>query len=87
MNGTIYMSVIFVGVPETMGDLDRRLETHMIGAPDLDYYGEQFRVIGIAKMRDLIRFTSEVELVAQILRDIATATHLCHEASPPLGLT
>lgn len=33
-------SIIFVGVPTTMGDTERRVEAHLLDIPDQDYYGE-----------------------------------------------
>lgn len=35
-----YPALIFVGIPTTMGDTQRRLEVHLVGIPDVDYYGE-----------------------------------------------
>ncbi len=34
-------ALIFVGVPTTMGDTERRVEVHLLGIPDVDYYGEK----------------------------------------------
>lgn len=31
-------SVIFIGVPTTMGDTARRVEAHLLDIPDIDYY-------------------------------------------------
>lgn len=33
-------SIIFVGVPTTMGDYKRRVEAHLLDVPDRDYYGQ-----------------------------------------------
>jgi riboflavin kinase/FMN adenylyltransferase len=33
-------SLIFVGIPTTMGDTERRVEVHVLDIPDKDYYGE-----------------------------------------------
>lgn len=32
-------SLIFVGVPTTMGQVERRIEAHLLDIPDQDYYG------------------------------------------------
>jgi riboflavin kinase / FMN adenylyltransferase len=32
-------SIIFVGVPTTLGDLERRVEAYLLDIPDKDYYG------------------------------------------------
>ncbi|MGH7194895.1 MAG: riboflavin kinase [Candidatus Saccharimonadales bacterium] len=31
-------SLVFVGVPTTMGDTERRVEAHLLDIPDVDYY-------------------------------------------------
>lgn len=33
-------SLIFIGIPTTMGDTERRVEVHLLDIPDRDYYGE-----------------------------------------------
>jgi riboflavin kinase/FMN adenylyltransferase len=33
-------SLIFIGVPTTMGDTERRVEVHLLDIPDEDYYEE-----------------------------------------------
>jgi riboflavin kinase/FMN adenylyltransferase len=33
-------SLVFVGIPTTMGDTERRVEVHLLDVPDKDYYGE-----------------------------------------------
>ena len=35
-----YPSLIFVGIPTTMGDMIRRIEVHLLDIPDEDYYGQ-----------------------------------------------
>lgn len=32
-------AIIFIGVPTTMGDTERRVEAHLLDIPDEDYYG------------------------------------------------
>ncbi len=34
-------AMIFVGVPETVGDSGRRIEAHLLDIPDQDYYGQK----------------------------------------------
>lgn len=38
-------SLVFVGVPTTMGDTDRRVEVHLLDIPDKDYYGERITAV------------------------------------------
>lgn len=33
-------ALIFIGIPTTVGDHDRRVEAHLLDIPDKDYYGE-----------------------------------------------
>lgn len=37
-------ALIFVGVPTTLGDRERRVEAHLLDIPDQDYYGKKLRV-------------------------------------------
>ena len=37
-------AVIFVGVPTTMGDSDRRVEAYLLDIPDQDYYGQSLKL-------------------------------------------
>lgn len=37
---TRHPSLIFIGVPTTLGDTGRRAEVHLLDIPDKDYYGE-----------------------------------------------
>jgi riboflavin kinase/FMN adenylyltransferase len=38
-------ALIFVGVPTTVGDEDRRVEVHLLDVPDQDYYDQEIRVV------------------------------------------
>ncbi len=37
-------SLIFLGVPHLKGDSERRLEVHILGIPDVDYYNQRLAV-------------------------------------------
>ena len=37
-------ALIFVGVPTTMGDRERRVEVHLLDINDEDYYGQSLRL-------------------------------------------
>jgi riboflavin kinase / FMN adenylyltransferase len=43
-NYTQRPALIFIGVPTTMGDSKRRIETHILDIPDDDYYGLEIAV-------------------------------------------
>ena len=34
-------ALIFIGTPTTIGDKSRRVEAHLLGIPDIDYYGHR----------------------------------------------
>lgn len=34
-------ALIFMGIPTTVGDTERRIEAHLLDIPDKDYYGQQ----------------------------------------------
>lgn len=40
-------ALIFVGVPTTVGDQDRRVEAYLIDIPDKDYYGQTLNIEAI----------------------------------------
>jgi riboflavin kinase/FMN adenylyltransferase len=37
-------ALIFIGTPTTVGDTGRRVETHLLDIPDVDYYDQPLRV-------------------------------------------
>jgi len=37
-------ALIFIGTPTTMGDTERRVETHVLDAEDRDYYGMRIKI-------------------------------------------
>jgi riboflavin kinase/FMN adenylyltransferase len=37
-------ALVFIGTPTTVGDIDRRVEVHLLDIPDKDYYGRQLDV-------------------------------------------
>jgi riboflavin kinase/FMN adenylyltransferase len=37
-------SIVFVGVPTTVGDTERRVEVHLLDIPDVDYYDQRLQV-------------------------------------------
>lgn len=49
-------------------------EVHMIGAPDLDYYGEVLTATATDYMRAMQKYNSEAELVAAIAEDVRAAS-------------
>jgi riboflavin kinase / FMN adenylyltransferase len=38
-------ALVFIGVPTTLGDTERRVETYILDIPDVDYYDQQLTVV------------------------------------------
>jgi len=62
-------SIIFIGNPTTLGETDKRLETHIFDIPDEDLYGAEFTVEIKEKLRDNQKFGSIDALVRQMHKD------------------
>jgi riboflavin kinase/FMN adenylyltransferase len=56
-------SLIFVGVPTTLGDTKRRIEVHILDIPDEDYYGRELS----AKVSHYHRANQNFDSVDQLL--------------------
>ena len=56
------------GARPTFGDEARTLEVHLFGF-DGTLYGERVRVQWVARLRDVRRFGSREDLMAQLARD------------------
>ncbi len=66
-------SLIFVGIPTTMGDTERRVEVHLLDIPDKDYYGETVQVGLRQYHRANQTFASVDELLKVMKADEAAA--------------
>ena len=62
-------AMIFIGVPETMGEQARRLEAHLIGIEDRDYYGHELTVELLHFHRPNQKFDSIQTLMEAIRQD------------------
>jgi len=51
-------ALIFVGVPTTLGDRDRRVEAYLLDIPDQDYYDQKLRLKVCTYHRANQRFSS-----------------------------
>lgn len=66
-------SIIFVGVPTTMGDTKRRVESYLLDIPDQDYYDLPL-VVTLGKYHRANRTFKQVdELIAAMKADEAAA--------------
>ena|ERR1039458_1312937 len=61
-------SLIFIGVPTTMGDPERRLEVHVLDIPDIDYYDKKLTVQIVHFLRANKHFDN-VEALKLAMRD------------------
>lgn len=61
-------AIIFIGIPTTVGDKDRRVEAYLLDIPDEDHYGEELRLVVQHKHRDNHTFDS-VDYLIEVMRD------------------
>lgn len=66
-------SLIFVGVPTTVGDTERRAEVHLLDIPDEDYYDKPLTATAEHYHRANQTFAGIDELVAVMKADEAAA--------------
>jgi riboflavin kinase/FMN adenylyltransferase len=62
-------ALIFIGVPTTVGDTERRVETHVLDIPDVDYYGQQLTIVIRYFHRPNQTFTTIDQLIAVMKTD------------------
>jgi riboflavin kinase/FMN adenylyltransferase len=62
-------ALIFVGVPSTLGNRDRRVEAHLLDIPDKDYYGQKLHLQVCVFHRANQRFSSLDALKKAMRRD------------------
>jgi riboflavin kinase / FMN adenylyltransferase len=62
-------ALIFVGVPLTIGDTERRVEVHVLDIPDEDYYEQQLTVAIQYFHRPNQQFDSVPELLTVMAHD------------------
>lgn len=75
VDGVKYPSVTNVGIRPTIGNSERRSETHILGFEG-DLYGTNTEVFLIKKIRDEKQFSSLDELKEQIMSDRNSATEI-----------
>jgi riboflavin kinase/FMN adenylyltransferase len=61
-------ALIFIGTPTTMGETQRRVETHLLDIKDEDYYGEKLSAKVEKFHRDNLTFES-IEALQKVMRD------------------
>jgi riboflavin kinase/FMN adenylyltransferase len=62
-------ALIFIGVPVTVGDTERRVEVHVLDIPDVDHYNQPLRVSVQNFHRGNKKFDSVSELLDEMKAD------------------
>ena len=78
-NGVRYPAAHSVGTNDSVAEVPRLLESHVIGRDDLDLYDQIVTCEYVAKVRGWAKFDSLEALVEQIGKDVAVAASLLGE--------
>jgi riboflavin kinase/FMN adenylyltransferase len=70
INGVACPAAINLGPSPTFGEAGVKFEVHVIDR-EVALYGQPLEVEFLAKLRDIVKFNSPDELVAQLRRDVA----------------
>ena len=62
-------ALVFIGIPTTMGDVDARVEVHVLDIPDVDYYGDALEIQIEKFHRPNQKFNDVPTLIAEIHKD------------------
>lgn len=62
-------ALIFIGTPTTVGDIDRRVEAHLLDVKDTDYYGEKLELQIMKYYRPSETFESVSKLIITMKAD------------------
>jgi len=74
--GKRFGAVCNIGVRPTFDGLAERVEVHLLDMPFESLYGRRLEVEFVGRVRDEKKFSSAVELVAQIADDVSRAREL-----------
>jgi riboflavin kinase/FMN adenylyltransferase len=77
--GIRYPAAHSVGTNDTVGEVPRVLESHVIGRTDLDLYDLEVTCEFVAQVRGWTKFASLEELIAQIAVDVEKSKELLGE--------
>lgn len=77
--GVQYPAAHSVGTNDTVGEVPRILESHVIGRTDLDLYDQEVSCEFVAQVRGWAKFASLEELIAQIAVDVKQASEMLGE--------
>ena len=77
--GVRYSAAHSVGTNDTVGEVPKILESHVIGRTDLDLYDLEVTCEFVAQVRGWAKFASLEELIAQIAVDVQKASEILGE--------
>jgi riboflavin kinase/FMN adenylyltransferase len=77
--GIRYPAAHSVGTNDTVGEVPKILESHVIGRTDLDLYDLEVTCEFVAQVRGWVKFGSLDELIAQITVDVVKASEILGE--------
>ncbi|MEY4740751.1 MAG: riboflavin biosynthesis protein RibF [Actinomycetota bacterium] len=77
--GIRYPAAHSVGTNDTVGEVPKILESHVIGRTDLDLYDLEVTCEFVAQVRGWVKFGSLEDLIAQITVDVAKASEILGE--------
>ncbi len=77
--GIRYPAAHSVGTNDTVGEVPRVLESHVIGRTDLDLYDQEVTCEFVAQVRGWTKFASLEELIAQIAVDVEKSKEILGE--------
>ena len=69
LEGKQLPALIFIGVPETVGDTLKRAEAHILDFADRDLYGSKIRMEVVQKLRNNRKFENISELIEAMRQD------------------
>lgn len=78
-DGVRYPAAHSVGTNDTVGEVPKILESHVIGRDDLDLYDLEVTCEFVAQVRGWAKFDSLEELIAQIAVDVRQASEILGE--------
>jgi riboflavin kinase / FMN adenylyltransferase len=74
-----YPAAISVGSNPTFDESDLKVEPYLIGYDGPSLYGQALEIDFLARLRDIVRFDSVVELVGQMERDVDRARQIVEQ--------
>lgn len=75
-----YPSIVFVGVSETFGEIDRWAEAYLLDFSE-DLYGQEIAIEIVQKLRENFKFATSDELIAQMRGDETEARKFFNSSS------